>query len=214
MSWGHHAFITLLGGAAVAWPLAARAQQTDAGRQVRIGVVALVPPTPAMMKAFRDGMRDRGYIEGQNLTIDIRWPRETFDQNPGVVTDLVKSNVDVIVAWATPTVIALRRATSAIPIVMVSVGDPVGSGFVASLARPGGNITGVSIITSDLSAKLLGLFARIIPSMRRIGLVSNPSIRTWRYSFGRARTPLVNWASNRRLSTPEPPRSLDADLQV
>jgi putative ABC transport system substrate-binding protein len=127
-----------------------------------------------MLKAFRDGMHERGYIEGQNLTIDVRWPRGTFDQDPSVVTDLVKSNVDVIVAWATPTVIAVRSATSTIPIVMASVGDPVGSGFVASVARPGGNITGVSSISSDLSAKLLGVFVQMIPGMRRVGLVSNP----------------------------------------
>jgi putative ABC transport system substrate-binding protein len=166
-------FITLLGGAAVAWPLVARAQKGDGGRQIRIGIVALVPPTAAMLKAFRDGMRDRGYIEGQNLTIDVRWPRGSFDQDPSAVTDLVKANVDVIVAWATPTVIAVHRATSTIPIVMASVGDPVGSGLVASLARPGGNITGVSSITSDLASKLLGLFVQMIPGMRRVGLVSN-----------------------------------------
>ena len=86
---------------------------------------------------------------------------------------MLANELDVIVAWATPTVIAVRRATSTIPIVMASVGDPVGSGFVTSLARPGGNITGVSAITSDLSAKLLGLFVQIIPSMRAIGLVTN-----------------------------------------
>jgi putative ABC transport system substrate-binding protein len=166
-------FISALGGAVVAWPLVARAQQGDGGRQIRIGIVAPVPPTPDMLKAFRDAMRDHGYVEGQNLTIDVRWPQGTFDQDPSVVNDLVKANVDVIVAWATPTVIAVRRATSTIPIVMASVGDPVGSGFIASLARPGGNITGVSIITSDLSAKLLGLFAQMIPGMRRVGLVSN-----------------------------------------
>jgi putative ABC transport system substrate-binding protein len=170
---GRRQFISLLGGATVAWPLVARAQQGDGGRQVRIGIVALVPPTPDMLKAFRDAMRDHGYVEGQNMTIDVRWPQGTFDQDPSVVTDLVKANVDVIVAWATPTIIAVRRATSTIPIVMVSVGDPIGSGFVASLAQPGGNITGVSIITSDLSAKLLGLFVQMIPSIRRIGLVSN-----------------------------------------
>jgi putative tryptophan/tyrosine transport system substrate-binding protein len=165
-------FIAMIGGA-VAWPLVATAQQSDGGRKVRIGLIAAVPPTPAMLKAFLEGMRDRGYIEGQNLAIDVRWPKGTFDQDSGVVTELVKSNVDVIVAWATPTVAAVRNANSTIPIVMVSVGDPVGSGFVASLARPGGNITGVSIITSDLSAKLLGLFVQMIPSMRVIGLVTN-----------------------------------------
>jgi putative ABC transport system substrate-binding protein len=163
-------FITVL-GSAVTWPLAARAQQV---RQVRVGLIAASPPTPAMLNAFRAGMRERGYVEGQNLSIDVRWPQGTFDQNPGVVTELVSGNVDVIVVWATPTVIAVRRATSTIPIVMVSVGDPVGSGFIASLARPGGNITGVSGFTGDLSAKLVELFVELVPGMKRIGVVSNP----------------------------------------
>jgi putative ABC transport system substrate-binding protein len=141
-------FVTLLAGAATAWPIATTAQQSDSGQQVRIGVVAAVPPSPDMLNAFRDAMRDRGYVEGQNLTLYVRWPRGTFEQDPSAVTDLLRAKVDVIVAWATPTVIAVRHATSTTPIVMVSVGDPVGSGFVASLARPGGNITGVSMLSS------------------------------------------------------------------
>jgi putative tryptophan/tyrosine transport system substrate-binding protein len=164
--------ISLLGGITV-WPMVAAAQQTDVGRQVRIGMVSAVPPTAAMLKAFRDELRDRGYVEGQNLTIDIRWPRGTFDQDPAVVTGLVKANVDVIVAWSTPAIIAVRKATSTIPVVMASVGDPVGSGFVTSLSRPGGNITGVSAITSDLTTKQLGLFIQMIPGMKVIGLVTN-----------------------------------------
>jgi len=151
-------FIGLVGAAGAMWPLGTRAQLSSGGRQGRIGVVALVPPPSEFLKAFREGMRERGYIEGQNLIIEVRWPKGTFDQDLSIVTDLAKSNVDVIVAWATPAVMAVHRAISAIPIVMVSVGDPVNSGFVASLARPGGNVTGVSIITSDLSAKLIGLF--------------------------------------------------------
>src|SRR5262249_10202036 len=146
-------FIAFLGGA-VAWPLAAVAQQPKVWR---IGVLAQVTPTPAMLSAFRDGMRGRGYVEGQNLFIDVRWPQRSFDQDPSVVTEIVNSNVDVIVTWGTPTVIALRRATSTIPIVMASVADPVGSGFIASLARPGGNITGLTNIQVDLSAKLMEL---------------------------------------------------------
>src|ERR1700736_1607163 len=142
-------FITLLGGAAAAWPLAAVAQQPKVWR---IGFLAPVPPTPVMLSAFRDGLRGRGYVEGQNLSIDVRWPQGSFDQDPSVVTELVNSNVDVIVAWATPAVNAARRATSNVPIVMVGVGDPVGFGFIASLARPGGNITGLTSITADLSA--------------------------------------------------------------
>jgi putative ABC transport system substrate-binding protein len=165
-------FISLLGGV-TAWPVVAAGQQNNTARQVRIGVIAAAPPTDDMLKAFRDGMRERGYVEGQNLAIEVYWPRGTFDQDPSAVSDLVKANVDVIVAWATPTVMAVRKATSTIPIVMISVGDPVGSGFVASLARPGGNITGVSSITSDLITKLLGLFVQMIPTMKVIGLVSN-----------------------------------------
>src|SRR3984893_5667860 len=126
--------IRLLGGATIAGPVVARAQQPKVWR---IGVLAPVPPTPATLSAFRDGMRERGYVEGQNLSIDVRWPQGSLDQDPSVVTELVNSNVDVIVAWATPTVIAVRRATSTIPIVMVGVGDPVGSRFIASLGRPG-----------------------------------------------------------------------------
>jgi putative ABC transport system substrate-binding protein len=170
-------FIALVGGgAAAAWPLAARAQQAASTvRQVRVGLIAPAPPTPAMLNAFRDGMRERGYIEGQNLSVAVRWPQGSFDQDPSVVTELVNSNVDVIVAWASPAVIAVRRATSTMPIVMVSVGDPVGSGFIASLARPGGNITGLSNITVDLSAKLMELFVELVPGMKRVGVVGNPN---------------------------------------
>jgi putative tryptophan/tyrosine transport system substrate-binding protein len=169
-------FITLISGAAAAWPLAARAQQSaPTVRQARVGVLTASPPTPAMLNAFREGMRERGYIEGQNLSVAVRWPQGSFDQDPGVVTELVSGNVDVIVAWATPTVIALRRATSTIPIVMVSVNDPIRSGFIASLARPGGNITGLSTIAFDLSGKLVELFVELIPGMKLVGVVRNPS---------------------------------------
>ena len=168
---GRRELMMLVGGVA-AWPLAARAQQPKVWR---IGVLAPVPPTPAMLSAFRDGMRGRGYVEGQNLSIDVRWPQGSFDQDPSVVTELVNSNVDVIVTWGTPTVIAVQRATSTVPIVMISVGDPVGSGFIASLARPGGNITGLTNISVDLSAKLMELFAELVPGMKRVGVVHNPN---------------------------------------
>jgi ABC-type uncharacterized transport system substrate-binding protein len=165
-------FITMLGGAAVAWPHAARAQQpAPTVRQARVGVLTASPPTQAMLNAFREGMRERGYIEGQNLSIDVRWPQETFEQNPAVAAEF--ANVEVIVAWSTPAVIAARRATSAIPIVMVSVGDPVGAGFITSLARPGGNITGLSTITVDLNAKLVALLVELVPGIKHVGVVSN-----------------------------------------
>ena len=169
-------FITVLGSTVAAWPLAVRAQQAASTvRPVRVGLIAPAPPTPAMLNAFRDGMRERGYIEGQNLSVAVRWPQGSFDQDPSVVTELVNSNVDVIVAWASPAVIAVRRATSTIPIVMVGVGDPVGSGFIASLARPGGDITGLSNISVNLSAKLMELFVEMVPGMKRVGVVGNPN---------------------------------------
>ena len=130
---------------------------------------------PVILSAFRDSLRGRGYVEGQNLSIDVRWPQGTFEHDPSPVAELINSNVDVIVAWATPTVIAVRRATSTIPIVMVGVGDPVGLGFIASLARPGGNITGLTNISVELSAKLMELFVELVPGMKRVGVVHNPN---------------------------------------
>jgi putative tryptophan/tyrosine transport system substrate-binding protein len=165
-------FIGALGGAAVAWSLAARAQQPKVWR---IGVLAAVPPIPAMLSAFRDGMRERGYVERQNLSIDVRWPQGTFEHDPSPVAELINSNVDVTVAWGTPPVIAVRHATSTVPIVMVGVGDPVGFGFIVSLARPGGNTTGLTSIPVDLSAKLMELFAELVPRMNRVGVVHNPN---------------------------------------
>ena len=167
-------FITLLGGAAVAWPVAGRAQQT--GRVYRIGILASTPLTTAadLVDAFRNGLRERGYVEGQNLAIDFRSPAVSFEQNAEVAGELVRSNVDVILAWTTPAVVAARRATATIPIVIVGVGDPVGSGLVTSLARPGGNVTGVSNLASDLSGKLVQLLLEIAPGIRRLGVVHNP----------------------------------------
>ena len=163
-------FIALFSGAA-AWPLAASAQQPKVWR---IGLLAPAPPTPTMLSAFRDGLRERGYVEGQNLFIDERGSQgSSFEQNPDIAAELVRSKVDVIVAWTTPSVIAARRATSTIPIVMVGVGDPVGMGFVASLARPGGNITGVSNISSDLTSKQVELLIEIVPGMNHVGVVTN-----------------------------------------
>ena len=145
-----------------AWPLAARAQQP--GRVWRIGFLGAEPPTPAMLSAFRDGLRERGYIEGQNLSIDVGWLQGAAEQNSDVATDFVRRSVDVIVAWPSPAVIAARRATTTIPIVMVAIADPVGAGFVAGLARPGGNITGTSNIGPDLSGKLVQLLMEMRPA--------------------------------------------------
>jgi putative tryptophan/tyrosine transport system substrate-binding protein len=163
-------FIGIVGGVA-AWSRSARAQQ-PAGRVWRVGFLGYTPPTPAMVSALRDGLRERGYLEGQNLSIDVRW---LLDQNPHIATELVRSGVDLIVAWTTLAVIAARRATATIPIVMVSVADPLGSGLVAELARPGGNITGVSNMAPELSGKIVELLVEIVPNLKRVGVVRNPN---------------------------------------
>jgi ABC-type uncharacterized transport system substrate-binding protein len=165
-------FITLLGGAAAAWPLAARAQTQ---KLHRVGILAATPLTAAahLVNSFRNGMQERGYVEGQNLSIEFRSPALSFDQNPGVAAELVQSGVDVIVAWTTPAVLAARRATSTLPIVIVGVADPVGLGVVTSLARPGANVTGLSNVSSDLSGKIVELLREVVPHVHRIGVVRN-----------------------------------------
>jgi putative tryptophan/tyrosine transport system substrate-binding protein len=163
-------FIGLIGGVA-AWSRSARAQQ-PAGRVWRVGFLGSTPQTPAMVSALRDGLRERGYVDGQNLSLDVRW---LLDDNPNVATELVRSGVDLIVTWATPATIATKRATTTTPIVMVSNADPVGAGLVAELARPGGNITGTSNMATDLSSKLVQLLIEIVPGTKRVGVVRNPN---------------------------------------
>jgi putative ABC transport system substrate-binding protein len=168
-------FMTLLGGTMVAWPLTARAQQAS-GRVYRIGILGATSLAVAegLVNAFRDGLRERGYVEGQNMAIDFRAPAVSFEQSPDIAVELVRSHADIILAWTTPAVIATRRATSTVPIVIVGVADPVGLGVVASLARPGGNVTGIANVASDLSGKLIELLVEIAPGVRRLGVVRNP----------------------------------------
>src|ERR1700731_2660350 len=111
-----------------------------------------VSPLPAMLSAFREALQQRGWTEGKNLSIDVRWPKGSFAQEPGLISEVLHSNVAVIVACATPSALAARRATSTIPIVFLGISDPVGSGLAASLAHPGGNATGSSNSAPDLSA--------------------------------------------------------------
>jgi putative tryptophan/tyrosine transport system substrate-binding protein len=166
-------FISLLGGAAAIWPLAVRAQQT--GKVARVSLIGAVSPTPDMLGAFRDGLQQRGYIEGKNLSIDVSWPKGSYAQDPGFITAVVQSNADVIVAWATPSALASQRATSTIPIVFLGISDPVGAGLAANLAHPGSNLTGVSNVAPALSAKLMGTFLQLVPGMSSVGVVVNPA---------------------------------------
>ena len=166
------AFITLLGSAAAALASDVHAQQQ--GRVWRVGVLGSSPPPTDLLSVLRDGLRERGYVEGQNLFLDVRWPQGSFQRNPGVATELVRGNVDAIVTWATEATIAASRATSTTPIVMVGVSDPLGAHLIASLAHPGGNITGVTNIAPDLAGKLIELLVEIVPGLKHVGIVVNP----------------------------------------
>ena len=166
-------FITLLGGAAAAWPLAARAQQP---RKVpRIGV--LLPGTAASFalraKAFVEGLRELGYVDGQTITIEWKWGQDRVEGLPGLAAELVGRNVDVLVTGGTPAAKALKSATETIPIVMAIIGDPVAAGLVESLARPGGNATGFSIVAPDLSGKRLELLKEIVSEASPVAVVLN-----------------------------------------
>jgi putative ABC transport system substrate-binding protein len=173
---GRREFITLLGGVAAAWPQKVRAQQT--ARIWRIGLLVVTSmrgqSTP-LFQSFKDEMRALGYVEGQNFIFITREAEGNLDRLPSLARELVGAGAD-IVATTTPAVAAAQRATSTTPIVMLPATDPIGSGFVASLARPGGNITGLSNMTADLTAKTLELLRTIVPDATRIGVLmsANP----------------------------------------
>jgi putative ABC transport system substrate-binding protein len=161
-------FITLLGGAA-AWPLAARAQQP--ARVPRIGIVDDAP----MWHSFRQALREFGYVEGQSINYEYRYSEGVPDRLAAVVGELVRRPVDLIAAYGTPPTEAAKTATTTIPIVMIGVGDPVRVGLVASLARPGGNITGNTVLSPDLGAKRLQLLREAIPTVARVAYLTNPN---------------------------------------
>jgi ABC-type uncharacterized transport system substrate-binding protein len=180
-------FITLLGGAA-AWPLAAHAQQSERIR--RIGV--LVSPSEdesdiqARLAGFRQGIERLGWVEGRNVRIDIRFAGGRVDQFQILAKELVDLQPDVILAHSPPIVAALHRESREIPIVFVSVSDPIGSGFVASLARPGGNLTGLLQYEAGITGKWLAMLKEIAPRIARAALVVNPKTSTANDYFLRA----------------------------
>jgi putative ABC transport system substrate-binding protein len=166
-------FITLLGGAA-AWPLAARGQPSKAPT---VGFLSASTPAAAgqWVAAFAQRLRDLGWIEGRTVAIEYRWAEGRNDRMAEIAAEFVRAKVNVIVAQGTPAALAAKNATASLPIVFALPGDPIGSGLVASLARPGGNVTGLSSQTAELGGKRLDLLREIVPGLRRLAIMANVS---------------------------------------
>jgi putative tryptophan/tyrosine transport system substrate-binding protein len=167
-------FIALLGGGVAAWPLAALAQGSA------MQVVGYLGPGSAVsdafrVTAFRQGLSEAGFVEGQNVTVDYRWAEEHYDRLPAMATDLVNRHVAVIVATSTPAALAAKAATTTVPIIFETAADPVKLGFVASLNRPGGNVTGVTQLGEEVLPKRLELLHELLPSARVMALLINPA---------------------------------------
>jgi putative tryptophan/tyrosine transport system substrate-binding protein len=165
---GRRKFLATLGGAAAVWPVAARAQQPT--KIPRIGIIDDSP----RWNAFRHGLRDLGYLEGQNIAFDYAYGDGVPERLGEAAAALVRRPVDVIATYGTPASFAAKQATTTIPIVMISIGDPVRVGLVPSLARPGGNITGNSILAPDVGAKRLQILKEAIPTVSRVAFLWNP----------------------------------------
>ena len=163
-------FITLIGGAA-AWPLTAHSQE----KIPRIGFMgnSTAALEANLVGAFREGLRELGYEEGRNIVIEYRWADGQYERFPALVAELIAAKVDVIVTAGTPAALAVKKTTTTVPLVMVAVGDPVGTGLVPSLARPDGNLTGLSSVAPDLEGKRLELLREIVPSVSHIAVFLN-----------------------------------------
>ena len=176
-------FITLLGGAAT-WPLAARAQQP-----VKLPTIGFLGAnSPAVQSrwtaAFVQRLRELGWIEGRNVAIEYRWAEGRVDRAPGIIAEFVRLKVDVIVTHATANILAAKQGTSVIPIVFAAGADPVGIGVVDSLARPGGNITGLSNQFTDLAGKRIEILREVVPDLRRLAILANVGIANTALEIG------------------------------
>jgi putative ABC transport system substrate-binding protein len=181
-------FISLLGGAAVAWPLAARAQQP--GQSYRVSFLALVPGEDGtLMKALLERLHELGYVEGQNMTFEYRSAEGRPERLRSLAMELVQANPDVLIAgFGTLAAQAAKAATTTIPIVFATVGDPLGAGIVTSLGRPGGNVTGLTDQARDVQGKRLQLLQELIPGKHVIAVLMNPDTPFSRLALEEAKT--------------------------
>jgi putative tryptophan/tyrosine transport system substrate-binding protein len=193
-------FIAGVSGLAAVWPLAARAQQRTGIR--RLGVLLNLSENDVeaqrLVKAFREGLAQLGWADGRNLRIDYRWAGGDVGRIRTFAKELVDLPPDIMVAYATPSVAALQQETRSIPIVFLSVTDPVGQGLVASLAHPGGNITGFAVFEFSLGTKWMGALKQIAPSLKRVTTIFNPKTAPFTHcTWTRLRKPLRRSLSNR-----------------
>ena len=168
-------FVAAVAGGLLSAPLAARAQ--PAGKLRRIGFLgnSTAALEANLVQPFRDGLRELGYVEGRDVAIEYRWAEGQYERLPALVAELIALKVEVLVTAGTPAALAVKRATTTVPLVMVAVGDPVGDGLVASLARPGGNLTGLVSIAPDLEGKRLELLSEIVPKLSSVAFLANPA---------------------------------------
>jgi len=152
----------------------AHAQEHQAGKVYRIGFLRAGPPPKTWVEALQQGLRERGYVDGQNVVVEFRFTDGSVDQLPQLAEELVRLKVDVILASSSPSAVAAKKATTSVPIVFVNVFDPVELGLVPSLGRPGGNITGLASTSAELAGKRLQLLRELVPKLRRVGVLSHP----------------------------------------
>jgi putative ABC transport system substrate-binding protein len=185
-------FIKVIAGLAAAWPLAVRAQ-TPAGKIYRVGILQPGKPPEPLVEVLQERLKELGYREGHNIAYEYRWAEGKNDRLVELAKELVDVKVDVITALSTPAALAAKNVTKTIPIVFSGVGDPVGAGVVPSLSHPGGNVTGISTLATELSAKRLEILKEIVPNAAPVAMVWNDTNPAMVLRAAKRRMQLTGW---------------------